>query len=233
MINEHTKKLTITQLPEDERPREKLVQLGAESLTKAELLAILLGTGTPGESVVNLTQRMLSQVDGSLVELGKLSLEELMKFKGIGRAKAITIKAACELGNRRSMEKAVQRQTFNTAVAVVDYLRDRMRELPHEESRLLMLDNALRLKANVLVSKGAADWTMVDIRTVLYELIQHRAIRFILVHNHPSGSKQPSRQDDDLTKRLKAAADAIQIPMIDHIIIAEDNYYSYSEEGRL
>ncbi|MBO5699203.1 MAG: DNA repair protein RadC [Bacteroidaceae bacterium] len=227
------KKLTIAQLPADERPREKLEQMGPESLTKAELLAILIGSGTPGESVVELTQRMLAQVNGSLIELGKLSLTELMKFKGIGHAKAVTIKAACELGTRRSMEKAVQRQKFDSAKAVAEYLRHQMRDLPHEESRILILDNALRLKANVLVSQGAADWTMIDIRTVLYELIQHRAIRFILAHNHPSGSNKPSKQDDDITKRLKAAAEAIQIPLVDHIIIAEDTYYSYVEEGRL
>jgi DNA repair protein RadC len=108
-----------------------------------------------------------------------------------------------------------------------------MRELPHEECRILVLDNALRLKANVLVSKGAADKTLVDIRTILYELIQHRAVRFIFAHNHPAGSTQPSAQDNDITRRLKAAAEAIQIPLVDHIIIAGDTYYSYADEGRL
>jgi DNA repair protein RadC len=227
------KPLTITQLPADERPREKLMNFGPEALTNAELLAILIGSGTPGESVVGLTQRLLAHVDGNLIELGKLSLKELMSFKGIGEAKAITIKAACELGNRRAMEKSAQFFRMTSSESVAEYLKHQMRELPHEECRILVLDNALRLKANILVSKGAADKTLVDIRTILYELIQHRAVRFILAHNHPAGSTQPSAQDNDITRRLKAAAEAIQIPLVDHIIIAGDTYYSYADEGRL
>ena len=227
------KPLTITQLPADERPREKLMNFGPEALTNAELLAILIGSGTPGESVVSLTQRLLAHVDGNLIELGKLSLKELMTFKGIGEAKAITIKAACELGNRRAMEKSALFVCMTSAKTVAEYLKHQMRELLHEECRILILDNGLRLKANVLVSKGAADKTLVDIRTILYELIQHRGVRFIFAHNHPAGSNRPSHQDDDLTRRLKEAAEAIQIPMIDHIIIAGDTYYSYADEGRL
>lgn len=227
------KPLTITQLPAEERPREKLERFGPEALTNAELLAILIGSGTPGESVVGLTQRLLASVKGNLIELGKLSLKELMAFKGIGSAKAITIKAACELGNRRAMEKSAKLECMNSSQAVADYLKHQMRELQHEECRILVLDNALRLKANVLVSKGAADKTLVDIRTILYELIQHRAVRFIFAHNHPAGSNYPSQQDNDITRRLVAAAEAIQIPLIDHIIIAGDNFYSYADNGKL
>ena len=227
------KPLTITQLPAEERPREKLERFGPEALTNAELLAILIGSGTPGESVVGLTQRLLASVKGNLIELGKLSLKELMAFKGIGSAKAITIKAACELGNRRAMEKSAKLECMNSSQAVADYLKHQMRELQHEECRILVLDNALRLKANVLVSKGAADKTLVDIRTILYELIQHRAVRFIFAHNHPAESNRPSQQDDDITRRLVAAAEAIQIPLIDHIIIAGDNFYSYADNGKL
>lgn len=227
------KPLTITQLPAEERPREKLERFGPEALTNAELLAILIGSGTPGESVVGLTQRLLASVKGNLIELGKLSLKELMAFKGIGSAKAITIKAACELGNRRAMEKSAKLECMNSSQAVADYLKHQMRELQHEECRILVLDNALRLKANVLVSKGAADKTLVDIRTILYELIQHRAVRFVFAHNHPAGSNRPSQQDDDITRRLVAAANAIQIPLIDHIIIAGDNFYSYADNGKL
>ena len=146
------KPLTITQLPAEERPREKLERFGPEALTNAELLAILIGSGTPGESVVGLTQRLLASVKGNLIELGKLSLKELMAFKGIGSAKAITIKAACELGNRRAMEKSAKLECMNSSQAVADYLKHQMRELQHEECRILVLDNALRLKANVLVS---------------------------------------------------------------------------------
>lgn len=232
-MDKASKPLTITDLPLDERPREKLVQMGAESLTKAELLAILIGSGSPGESVVALTQRMLASVDGNLIELGRLSLEELMRFRGVGLAKAVAVKAACELGNRRSMEKAARRVKMNSSALVVEYLRHQMRELLHEECRILILDNALRLKENILVSKGAADRTLVDIRTILYELVQHKAVRFVLAHNHPGGNNRPSAQDDDITRKLKAAAEAIQIPLIDHVIIADDSYYSYADNGRL
>ena len=226
-------KLTIAQWAEEDKPREKLEALGAEALSKAELLAILIGSGSADEDAVALTKRILADVGDNLYELGKLSITDLQRYKGIGPAKAITIKAACELGNRRAMEKSAKLECMNSSQAVADYLKHQMRELQHEECRILVLDNALRLKANVLVSKGAADKTLVDIRTILYELIQHRAVRFIFAHNHPAESNRPSQQDDDITRRLVAAAEAIQIPLIDHIIIAGDNFYSYADNGKL
>ena len=225
-------KLTIAQWAEEDKPREKLEALGAGALSKAELLAILIGSGTPDEDAVSLMKRILADVGDNLYELGKLSIADLQRYKGIGPAKAITIKAACELGKRRSEEKARERKKIDSAQAAVDLLKENLRDLPHEECHAILLDISLKLIDTVLIAKGTTDSSLVDIRIVLREAILRKTSRIILVHNHPSGNLTPSRQDDQLTQRLKLAAEHIQIPLVDHIIISSEGYYSYSEEGK-
>ena len=226
-------KLTIAQWAEEDKPREKLEALGAEALSKAELLAILIGSGSADEDAVALTKRILADMGDNLYELGKLSIADLQRYKGIGPAKAITIKAACELGKRRSEEKARERKKIDSAQAAVDLLKEYMRDLTHEECHAILLDISLKLIDTVLVGKGTTDASLVDVRHVLREAILRKASRIILCHNHPSGNLTPSRQDDQLTQRLKLAAENLQIPLIDHIIISSEGYYSYSEEGKI
>ena len=226
-------KPSIKEMPLDERPREKAMMHGVSTLSTAELLALLIGTGNDEETAVSLMKKVLASCGDSIAELARLTLDDLYQFKGIGPAKAITIKAACELGKRRSEEKARERKKIDSAQAAVDLLKEYMRDLTHEECHAILLDISLKLIDTVLVGKGTTDASLVDVRHVLREALLRKASRIILCHNHPSGNLTPSRQDDQLTQRLKVAAEHLQIPLIDHIIISSEGYYSYSEEGKI
>lgn len=226
-------KLTITQLSVDDRPREKMMMHGARALSNAELLAILIGSGNVEETAIDLSQRMLNDVDNNLNSLGKCDLKALMSYKGIGEAKAITIMAAMELGRRRRDEDAPERPVLNTSRKVYDYMRHRLVDLPHEEFWAILLNRAGRVIETVMVSKGGTAATTVDVKIILKAAIQSLASAIVLCHNHPSGTCKPSREDELSTQRVKDAAKLMSISVVDHIIVCDNSYYSFADEGKL
>ncbi len=225
-------KLTIQELGSEDRPREKFEANGAASLTKAELLAILIGSGNVDENAVQLMQRLMNDCDGNLSQLGRMTVSELCQYKGIGTAKAITILAACELTNRRISETPSQKHITSSA-DIYALFRGKMRDLAHEESHVLLLNNSLKVIGTKVISRGGITGTVVDIRMVLKEALQSNATHIALCHNHPSGTLRPSRDDDRLTEKLHAAAKTVDIKLIDHLIVTDNGYYSYQDEGRL
>lgn len=227
------RKLAIHEWDAADRPREKFAALGPESLTPAELLAILIGSGNTEESAVELMQRIFRDNDYSLNRVGKMSLEQLMLYKGVGEAKAITILAACELGRRRMVED-VEKRTLESSQDLYEYFRTKLMDSPNERAMVLALDAKLHPVGTALVSDGGVTGTVVDVRRVLREALRfERATRIAFCHNHPSGNPKPSRQDDSLTEELSRAAAAVRLPLIDHIVLADGEYYSYSDHGRL
>ncbi|MBP3830607.1 MAG: DNA repair protein RadC [Bacteroidaceae bacterium] len=227
--------MNIKDLPTDERPRERMIEQGAAALTPAELLAILIGSGNKDETAVQLMQRLLSDCGGSLKALGRLSLSDLTKnYKGLGPAKAVSILAACELGRRRMMEAAGEKRYVRTSTDLYDIMYPRMRDLAHEECYALYLraDNSLE-GAPLLISKGGLTSTAVDVRLVVREALIRQTPTLALAHNHPSGSTQPSREDDQLTDRLQRACQLMNIRLLDHIVVTDGRYYSYHEQGKI
>lgn len=226
-------KLTITQLSVDDRPREKMMMHGARALSNAELLAILIGSGNVEETAIELSQRILNDADNNFNRLGKYDLKELMSYKGIGEAKAITIMAAMELGRRRRDEEMPERPVLNTSQKVYDYMRQRLVDLPHEEFWAILLNRAGRVIDTVMVSKGGTAATTVDVKIILKAAIQSLASAIVLCHNHPSGACKPSREDEQSTHRVKEAAQLMSISVVDHIIVCENNYYSFADNGKV
>jgi DNA repair protein RadC len=227
-----TGKLNINQWAEEDRPREKLMRLGAEALTNAELLAILIGSGSTRETAVELMKRLLGDCNNNLNTLGKMSISDLIKFKGIGEAKAITILAACELGKRRQREQVEERPQLSTATRMYNYLHTHMQDLDVEESWVLLLNQNYRLIKSLRLSHGGITETAVDVRLVLKQAILANATIIVLAHNHPSGSLRPSAEDDRLTQSMIKACDIMRIRFQDHLIITDGSYYSYHEEGK-
>ena len=226
-------KLSINQWAEEDRPREKLAAMGAESLTNAELLAILIGSGNTEDSAVDLMKRILSDCDNSLNALGKMSIKELMDYKGIGEAKAISILAACELGKRRQSEEVAQRKDLGSAHAIYQFMRPKMQDLDVEQAWVLLMNQNYKFIAAEQISHGGISETSVDVRVVLKKALLCNATILALCHNHPSNNPTPSKVDDQITKRLKDACDIMRIHMADHLIITDGQYYSYREHGRL
>lgn len=218
--------------PED-RPRERLLANGAETLSKAELLAILIGSGVPGKSAVDVMRTILSDYGDSLMSLAKASVQELMRYEGIGEAKAVTIIAACQLANQRLKEELPKRMRINSSADAVEYFRPRMQDLDVEECHLLLLDQGMAVKGSALLSRGGIAGTSVDLRCLLRHAILGQAVAVVLCHNHPSGRTNPSREDDTLTRKAAEACKAVGIRLTDHIIFAGNNYYSYMENGKL
>lgn len=225
-------KLNINQWAEEDRPREKLASKGAGELSPAELLAILIGSGNAKEDAVTLMQRVLASCDNSLTVLGRKSIDELCSFPGIGPAKAISILAACELGNRRSSEHS-DRPLIRRAQQVYDYYYSTICDMATESSFVMLLNQSSRLIRSVNISRGGLAETLVDIRVVLREALLAQATCIILCHNHPSGNVHPSHQDDQLTVRLRDAARMMNITLIDHVIVSDSGYYSYADEGKI
>lgn len=225
--------LPITAWAEDDRPREKLLNKGRLALSDAELLAILLGSGSRNESAVDLAMRVLKSVDNNLNALGKCSLVELMKFKGIGEAKAITIAAALELARRRQtagfMELPVIRGSRDAYLAIASVLED----LPHEEFWILFLNKGNKVIGKEQLSIGGTDATIVDAKIVFRKAIEAKAAAIVVCHNHPSGTIRPSQADVELTKKLKNAGEVLGIPVLDHIIVVDKGYFSFADEGMM
>ena len=225
-------KLTINRWAEEDRPREKMISKGAQALTNAELLAILIGSGNDEDSAVGLMQKALAAYNNSVDRVGRLSVDELCRFKGIGPAKAVTILAACELGRRRAVEHPERRQ-IRSAAQVYDYFYPLMRDLPVEECHVLLLNQSSAVIDSVRIGMGGLTETVVDVRLILREALLKRATSLILCHNHPSGNLRPSTHDDHLTRQVREAARLLNIALIDHIIFTDGGYYSYADEGKL
>ncbi len=226
-------KLTIANWSPDDQPREKLRDKGPAALSNAELLAILVGSGTPGVSAVELMQQILSDCHNNLNTLGKMSIRDLMVYKGVGEAKAITILAACELGKRRQMEAPEERPDLGSATRIYNYMHPVMQDLDVEEFWVLLMNQNLRLIKKMCVAHGGISEVSVDIRIIIREAVLANATVVTICHNHPSGSVRPSRQDDALTQQVRQACEVMRLHFMDHVIVADGNYYSYREEGRV
>lgn len=225
--------MAITSWNLEDRPREKFAERGATALSKAELLAILVGSGTPESSAVELMRQILSDHHDSIHEMERLTVEQLCAYKGIGPAKAVTILAACALAGRYAAEDITPRTKMDNAEVISRYFSARIANLSHEECHVMFLDNSLRLIGSKCASIGGLASTSVDVRKVMKDAVLSDATALVLCHNHPSGSLNPSRADDDLTRRVHAAATAIGLRMLDHIIVSVDGYYSYQENGKI
>lgn len=228
-----TDKLSINQWAEEDRPREKLMRLGAEALSNAELLAILIGSGSPKESAVELMKRVLNDCNNNLNTLGKRTIHELCQYNGIGEAKAITILAACELGKRRQAEKAEERKSLGSASAIYEYMHPKMQDLDTEEAWILLMNQNYKLIKAERISHGGITETAVDVRIIIREALLHNATVVAFCHNHPSNNLRPSNDDNRLTQRIKSACDTMRLYFLDHLIITDGAYYSYHEEGKL
>lgn len=223
----------INKWAEEDRPREKLMSMGAESLDEAELLAILIGSGNTKESAVDLMKRILSDHFNSLTALGRMTLEELMSYKGIGEAKAISIIAACELGKRRMKEKVEELDVVSSSEELYAYFHPRMMDLTVEQCHVLMLDTKHHPIGYKVISSGGIAGTPVDVRVVMRQVLLSGATGFAFCHNHPSGSPTPSREDNQLTDKLYEASRAVGLNMLDHVIVGLGSYYSYHDEGKI
>lgn len=221
----------ITQWAEDDRPREKLLLKGKAALSDAELLAILLGSGTISLSAVDLAKQILGAANNNLHELAKLSLKDLMKFKGIGEAKAITIVSALELGRRRKDSEPRKRDKIVISSDVYDLMRPYLWDAHREEFWIILLNRANEVIRTEKISEGGIGGTIADPKLIFKSALDHLASALILVHNHPSGNLKPSQADLDLTKKLKQAGGFLEISVLDHVIFTDNGYYSFVDEG--
>lgn len=224
-------RLSINKWAEDDRPREKMMNKGEQSLSDAELLAILIGSGNKDESAVELMKRVLSACDNNLNTLAKWQQKDYQQFKGIGQAKSITIMAALELGRRRKQQEVRQKIQIKNSKDVYELYQSVMCDLSKEEFWVLLLNNNSRIIGNIKINSGGVDNVYIDVREVLREALLQRATRIVIVHNHPSGNTQPSKADIEITKKIAQSADIMNIKLLDHIIVCEDKYYSFADEG--
>ena len=221
----------ITNWSEDDKPREKLMLKGKGVLSDAELIAILIGSGNRNESAVDLSKRILGSIDNNLNALGKLTIPQLINFKGIGEAKAISIIAAMELGRRRRTEDVVDLTKITSSQTIFQIMQPIIGELPHEEFWIIYLNNSNKVISKSQLSKGGITGTLVDTRLVFKVALEMGATSLILCHNHPSGTIMPSDADKLITKKLKLAGDSLDVKVLDHLIITETKYYSFVDEG--
>ncbi len=215
----------------DDRPREKLFTKGAAALSDSELLAILINNGHKEKSAVELAKEVLKLGNNNLNELGKLSIAALQKVKGIGEAKAVTITAALEIGRRRHATAALEKTVIKTSNDIAQYLRAIQKDFAYEVFSVLFLNRANKINHFEIVSRGGITGTVVDPRIILKKALEVDAVSLILSHNHPSGNLKPSRADEMLTAKIKEAASHLDIKIIDHIIVSEDGYYSFADNG--
>lgn len=228
-----TDKLNINQWAEEDRPREKMMLHGAAALTNAELLAILIGSGNTEDTAVELMRKVLDGCRNSLSELGKCTVDDLCRYKGIGPAKAVTILAASELGKRRKEEEPARRKQIRCSTDIYDWFHPLMCDLPVEECWIMLLNQASKVIDTVRISRGGLASTQIDVRCILREALLKRATAFVLCHNHPSGNRTPSTDDDRLTQSVAVASKTMNIRLLDHLIVTDGGYYSYADEGRL
>ncbi|RLD83912.1 MAG: hypothetical protein DRJ10_02560 [Bacteroidetes bacterium] len=215
---------------EDDRPREKLQLKGKVALSDAELIAILLGSGSRNESAVDLAKRILHSANGNLIELSKMNIKELCKFKGIGEAKAISIIAALELGRRRRQSEVIVKKRINCSKDAFEYFQAKIGDSPYESFYVLLLNNNNKIIRDILISEGGLAGTVVDVKKIFKAAIENNTSSIILCHNHPSGNIHPSHQDKAITRKLKDAGKHMDIPVVDHVIIGDDKYFSFADE---
>ena len=228
------KRLTIRDWAEDDRPREKMLRKGAQSLSDAELLAILIGSGNREESAVELSRRIMHECSDNINELAQLSITDLCKhFKGIGEAKAITIMAALEIGKRRKTSEVVERKKITSSLDLFDLFEPQLVDLPHEEFWVGLLNGANKVIEIKRLTQGGSRQTVVDIPMLLKMALEKSALAVVVAHNHPSGQNRPSHEDEQITRKIKAGCEAIGITLLDHIIIAKGQYYSFADEGKI
>ncbi|MBI3501132.1 MAG: DNA repair protein RadC [Bacteroidetes bacterium] len=233
-MEEVEKSFSIKSWAEEDRPREKLLLKGRHVLTDAELIAILIGSGTKKESAVELSKRILAELaNNNLNELAKLSVQDLMRFNGIGEAKAISIVAALELGRRRKETDAAKREKIISSKDIYEIFRPLFLDLPHEEFHILLLNRTNLLIKKENVSKGGISGTVVDPKIIFKTALSYQASSIVLCHNHPSGNLKPSSEDISLTKKIKEAGAFLEIPILDHVIITDTGYFSFADEGMM
>lgn len=225
------KNYTLKQLAEEDRPREKLQLKGRQSLTNAELIAILINSGNSKETAVELSQRILMEFNNDLNALGKLNVENLVKFNGIGEAKAVSIIAALELGRRRQLSDAEKKSQIKNSTDIFETIYPLIADLQHEEFWVMYLNKANKIIEKEKISTGGLSGTVVDVKIILKNALQKLASGIILIHNHPSGNLQPSDADISITRKLKDASKLLEINVLDHLIIGDKNYYSFSDNG--
>jgi DNA repair protein RadC len=223
--------ITIKSWAEADRPREKMLDKGRHVLSEAELIAILIGSGSRDETAVELARRILAGAGNDLSELSKLTVSDLMKYKGVGQAKAIAILAALELGRRRKGSENPERRKIVSSADAFEEIRPVLLDLPHEEFWILLLNRANQIMRRECLSKGGLTGTVVDPRMVFKPALQHLCCSVILCHNHPSGNLQPSEADLKITRQLQEAGKILDIPVLDHLIVAEEKYFSFADEG--
>ena len=223
---------TIKHWAEDDRPREKMLQKGTETLSNAELVAILINNGTREKSAVDVSKALLAAVNNDLQQLGKLSVKEMLKLKikGIGPAKAISIAAALELGIRRDASFK-KKETVLQSKDIADFLRAKLQYKKHEVFAVIFLNRANKINHYEIISEGGITGTVADPRIILRKALENDAVNIILCHNHPSGNLKPSRQDEELTKKIKEASRFFDISVLDHIIVSNEGYFSFADEG--
>lgn len=233
MADSPTDKRTISDLDLRERPRERLMAHGAGALSNAELLAILIGSGSMDENAVDLMRRVLHDCGDSLKNLGRMDVDDFCQYKGIGPAKALTLIAACELGKRRVAEGGIESPAMRSSEDIYHYFQPMMADLPVEEFHVLLLNNKLSVIGEKRISQGGLTGSVVDVRLILRAAIVAKATAIALCHNHPSGMCRPSREDESVTRKIQDAARVLDLKLIDHVIVARDRYYSFSDEGKL
>lgn len=226
-------KYSIKQWAKDDRPREKLLFNGASTLSDSELIAILIHNGSREKTAVDLAKEILKLSKDNLTELGKLSVKDLMKVKGIGEAKAIAIVAALELGRRRQTSGTLQKKIITASNDIADYLVTKLKDYRHEVFGVIYLNRANKINHFEIVSEGGITGTVADPRIILKKALEEDAVSIILCHNHPSGSLKPSRADEDLTYKIKEAAKYFDIRVLDHMIVSDTGYFSFADEGLL
>jgi len=226
-------KLSVKDWSPDDQPREKLISKGVLALSDAELLAIILGSGNREESVVELAQRLLQSAENNLNVLGKYTLSQLMQFKGIGEAKAVSVVATLELGKRRKAEEVLEREQIRYSRDVYEYFYPMLCDLYHEEFWALFLNNAAKILGKFKISQGGIASTTLDLRIVCREALNRLATRVILCHNHPSGNPTPSKEDERVTQHLQHALKLLDIQLNDHIILCDGSFFSFADEGRM
>lgn len=225
-------KNTIKQWALDDRPREKLLLKGPDALSNSELIAILIGSGTSKKSAVDLAKELLTRSKDDINELAKLSLKELMKTSGIGEARAVTIAAAMELGRRRKTVETLK-NSVKTSADIAHFFMAQLQDKLHEVFAVAYLNRANKINHLEVISEGGITGTVADPRIILKKALEHNAVNIVLCHNHPSGSLKPSRADEMLTRKIKEAAVLLDMNVIDHIIVSEEGYYSFADEGIL
>ena len=224
---------SIAQWAEEDRPREKLLLKGRAALSDAELIAILISSGSDEESAVDLARRILSASQNNLLELSKCSVNDLKKFRGIGEAKAISIIAALELGKRRQRSSAMEKPIILTSQKAYDYIQASLSDLAHEEFVVLYLNKAMKVITHETLSRGGISGTVADVKIIIKSAIEKLATYIIVAHNHPSGNLKPSHQDIEMTKKLQQACQLVDININDHLIIGENDYYSFADNGMM